>query len=192
VTLELPALPGAWRWSRIGWVSEVSARIGWKALTAAEYVPEGYIFLSTPNIKSGDIDFDNVNFIPEWRYLESPELMLERGDVLLVKDGNTLGITNIVRDLPAPATVNGSIAILRPKSIEPRFLRYVLASDMSQGLIDSLRAGMGVPHLFQADIKKMPVPLPPLRAQSGIADFLDAETCRIDALIVKKRSWANG
>lgn len=188
MTFERPLLPSGWEWSRIDRVAAVSARIGWKALTAAEYVPEGYAFLSTPNIKSDTIDFQNVNYITEWRYLESPELMLQPGDVLLVKDGNTLGITNVIRTLPGPATVNGSIAILRPGPIEPRFLRYVLASDMTQGIISSLRAGMGVPHLFQADIKKMPVPVPDQARQRLIADYLDAETARIDALIEKKQT----
>ncbi len=187
MTLTLPDVPRGWAWSRIDRLASVTARIGWKALTATEYRPEGYTFLSTPNIKTGDIDFENVNYIPEWRYFESPELMLKPDDVLLVKDGNTLGIANIVRHLPRPATVNGSIAILRPGPVEPRFLRYVLESEMIQGLIGSLRAGMGVPHLFQADIKKLPVPIPPIELQRAIADYLDAETARIDALKEKKR-----
>jgi type I restriction enzyme S subunit len=165
----------------------VNARIGWKALTADEYEPEGYVFLSTPNIKREDIDFENVNHISEFRYLESPELQLRVGDVLLVKDGNTLGITNYVKQLPVEATVNGSIAVLRPFGIEARFLRFVLASDLVQGMIAAFRAGMGVPHLFQADIKRFPLPLPPLQVQRAIADYLDTETARIDALIEKKR-----
>jgi type I restriction enzyme S subunit len=41
---------------------------------------------------------------------------------------------------------------------------------------------MGVPHLFQWDIKRLPVPLPPREEQRRIADFLDAETARIDRL----------
>ena len=185
--LDLPPLPAAWLIGRLDRVATVNARIGWKALTADEYVPEGYSFLSTPNIKSDEIDFDDVNFISEFRYLESPELQLRLGDVLLVKDGNTLGITNVVRRLPRPATVNGSIAVLRPFAMNSRFLRYALASSLIQGLIGAFKAGMGVPHLFQADIKKFPLPLPPPAVQSAIADFLDTETLRIDALIENKR-----
>lgn len=164
----------------------MNARIGWKALTAYEYVPEGYAFLATPNIKSDEIDFENVNFITEFRYEESPELKLQVGDVLLVKDGNTLGITNVIRDLPRPATVNGSIAVIRPRTMFPAFLRYVLASDFLQGRIAAYRAGMGVPHLFQADIKKFPLPQPRMSRQRAIADYLDAETTRIDAVIRRR------
>jgi type I restriction enzyme S subunit len=183
----LAYLPNNWQLSRVDRVASVRARIGWKALTADEYQPDGYIFLSTPNIKGDQIDFDDVNYISELRYEESPELKLAVGDVLLAKDGNTLGITNLVRDLPRPATVNGSIAVLRPFAIHPGFLRHVLASKPSQELMGAMKGGMGVPHLFQWDIRRLPIPLPPLEDQIRITAFLDASTARIDALITKQR-----
>lgn len=182
MTNTFSSLPEGWARTRLDRIATVNARIGWKALTASEYQPDGYAFLATPNIKNSEIDFENVNFISEFRYNESPELKLRAGDVLLAKDGNTLGITNIVRDLPRAATVNGSIAVLRTFGMEPRFLRYAIQSDFIQGHINSVKDGMGVPHLFQRDIKRLPLPAPPLKEQRRITDFLDAETARIDHL----------
>jgi type I restriction enzyme M protein len=175
-------LPTNWTMTRLDRIATVRARIGWKALTADEYVSDGYVFLATPNIKGNEIDFDNVNYITEFRYCESPELQLRVGDVLLAKDGATLGITNVVLDLPQPATVNGSIAVIRPTDIDSRYLRYVLASDFIQGMIGTFKGGMGVPHLFQADLRKFPIPKPPRHEQIAIANFLDQETEGIDAL----------
>jgi type I restriction enzyme S subunit len=97
---------------------------------------------------------------------------------------NPLGITNIVRELPKPSTVKGSIAVLRAFDIEPRFLRYSLASNSTQSMIDAIKGGMGVPHLFQWDIKRLPIDLPPLDEQRRIAHFLDVETARIDRMQV--------
>lgn len=182
MTIGFEGLPDHWSTSRLDWVATVNARIGWKALTAAEYQPSGYAFLATPNIKNREIDFTNVNYISEFRYQESPELQLTEGDVLLTKDGFTLGTVNIVRHLPHPATVNGSIAVLRPFGIHPGFLHYVIASSVIQERIWSVKDGMDVLHLFQRDIKKFPTPLPPLEEQRRIADFLDTETARIDRL----------
>jgi type I restriction enzyme S subunit len=176
-----------WTTTRVDRIATVNARIGWKALTASEYQPDGYVFLATPNIKSESIDFEDVNYISEYRYEESPELKLQPGDVLLAKDGNTLGITNIVPELPRPATVNGSIAVLRAFDVESRFLRYSLASSTTQDLIESIKGGMGVPHLFQWDIKRLPITLPPPKEQRRIADYLDRETAWVDELIVAKR-----
>ncbi|MGV9416357.1 restriction endonuclease subunit S [Streptomyces sp. NPDC003674] len=182
------SLPSTWGRTRLDRIATVNARIGWKALTAAEYQPEGYAFLATPNIKSREIDFGNVNYISEFRYLESPELKLRSGDVLLAKDGNTLGIVNIVQELPREATVNGSIAVLRAFAMEPRFLRYAIASSPVQSRIESVKDGMGVPHLFQRDIKRFSLPEPQIEEQCRIADFLDAETARIDRLNALQRS----
>ena len=112
----------AWAYTRLDRVATVNARIGWKALTAAEYQDDGYAFLATPNIKSEVIDFDNVNYISDFRYEESPELRLRPGDVLLAKDGSTLGIANVVRNLPRPATgerLSRSAAPLRDRSAVP-------------------------------------------------------------------------
>ncbi|MFC4056079.1 restriction endonuclease subunit S [Actinomadura syzygii] len=137
------------------------------------------------------IDFENVNYISRYRYDESPELKLQVNDVLLAKDGNTLGITNIIRQLPKPATVNGSIAVLRAFDIEPRFLRYCLASSSTQDLINAIKDGMGVPHLFQWDIKRLPITIPPLDEQRRIADFLDVETAQIDELVSLRNKQVN-
>ncbi|MFE9503656.1 restriction endonuclease subunit S [Streptomyces anthocyanicus] len=182
MTNILHSLPDGWEETRLDRVATVNARIGWKALTASEYQPDGYAFLATPNIKNSEIDFTNVNYISEFRYDESPELKLKPGDVLLAKDGNTLGIVNIVRLLPRQATINGSIALLRSFNMEPRFLCYVIQSSFIQGHISSVKDGMGVPHLFQRDIKRFKLPAPPLEEQRRIADFLDAETARLDHL----------
>ena len=172
--------------TRLDRVASVKARIGWKALTAAEYVDDGYVFLATPNIKGSHIDFENVNYINRYRYEESPELQLAVGDVLLAKDGSTLGIVNTVRHLPRPSTVNGSIAVLRPTGVESRFLAYWLQGSPIQARIQQVKDGMGVPHLFQADIRKFPVPEADLREQRRIADFLDDRVARIDQIITAR------
>lgn len=172
--------------TRLDRVATVQARIGWKALTADEYVDDGYIFLATPNIRSREIDFENVNYITPFRFEESPELKLQLHDVLLAKDGSTLGIVNCVRRLPRPATVNGSIAVVRTHAVEPIFLTYWLQGAVIQGRIQELKDGMGVPHLFQQDIRKLLVREVEVGEQRRIADFLDDRVARIDRMIAAR------
>ena len=45
---------------------------------------------------------------------------------------------------------------------------------------------MGVPHLFQSDIKKFVVFLPDIPEQQQIVDHLDKETTKIDSTIEKE------
>jgi type I restriction enzyme S subunit len=181
-------LPGHWNLSRLGFLAWVRARLGWKGLKAEEYIEDGFILLSTPNIKERDIDFDNVNYISLERYEESPEIKLTEGDVLLAKDGSTLGTVNTVRRLPRASTVNSSIAVITPSvELNSVFLYYVFQSTFMVQIIETLKGGMGVPHLFQSDIIKLPLPLPSIEEQRAIAAFLDAETSKIDALVAEQR-----
>jgi type I restriction enzyme S subunit len=178
-------IPSHWEKSRLDFLFRLYGRVGWKSLKSDEYVEDGYVFLSTPNIKDKVIDYVNVNYITKERYDESPEIMLENGDVLLVKDGSTLGIVNIVVDLPRPSTVNSSIGVLKKISdkISPMFMYYHLTSDYHQNIINRIKGGMGVPHLFQSDIKKFYVILPPISEQEHIVSYLDEKTSQIDKTI---------
>ena len=180
-------IPEGWKRSYLGFECSVKARLGWKGLKADEYVDDGFIFLATPNIKNDAIDFENVNYITEKRYAESPEIALKVGDVLVTKDGSTTGTSNVIRSLPRPATVNSSIAVLRSDgALNSVFLYYFFLSDFTQSVINRVRGGMGVPHLFQADLRKFDLLLPPLPEQRKIAAFLDYETAKIDTLIAKQ------
>ena len=184
----LGEIPEEWSHSKLGFESIVKARLGWKGLKADEYIASGYIFLATPNIKGNDIDFDNVNYITKERYEESPEIMLQLGDILVTKDGSTVGTTNVVRYLPEAATVNSSIAVVRPfQTLDSIYLYYFLSSSYVQNVIQRMKGGMGVPHLFQEDLRKFSIILPSLSEQTAIANFLDHETAKIDTLIAKQQ-----
>ncbi|WP_202884367.1 restriction endonuclease subunit S [Halomonas sp. YLGW01] len=184
----LGKIPKHWGFSRLGFESWVRARLGWKGLKADEYVDDGYVFLSTPNIKGTSIDFEKVNYITKERFEESPEISLKVGDVLLAKDGSTLGTVNVVRHLPRPTTVNSSIAVITAgKNLYGLYLSYVFQSSFMKATIQAIKGGMGVPHLFQADLTKFYLPLPPGVEQSTIAAFLDHETARIDALVEEQQ-----
>lgn len=167
-------IPKDWEVSKIKYECDINARIGWKALKADEYVEEGYIFLATPNIKGKNIDYENVNYITKERYDESPEIKLKVDDVLLTKDGSTLGTVNVVRKLEREATVNSSIAVIRPfENLKGIYLNYFIKSNYMQSIIRMFKDGMGVPHLFQSDIKLFNILLPKIKEQTIISEYLD-------------------
>lgn len=183
----LGEVPEEWEVSRLCYESWVRARLGWKGLKAEEYVNDGFAFLATPNIKGTYIDFEDVNYINESRYEESPEIKIRIGDVLLAKDGSTLGTVNVVRKLPREATVNSSIAVITPnESLYGVFLYFLFKSIFMENTIQRIKGGMGVPHLFQGDLNKFYLPVPPLHEQQSIAAFLDRETGKIEVLITEQ------
>ena len=136
-------------------------------------------------------DPDPYNGVDTFRYDESPEIRLKVGDVLLVKDGAGIGKCAIVENMPIPSTVNGSIAVISSTSfITPKYLYYYFLSEMFQQHIDLLKDGMGVPHLFQSDLKEIKITFPSKDEQKEIADCLDAKCAEIDGLIAKKEQLA--
>ncbi|AQX10939.1 MULTISPECIES: restriction endonuclease subunit S [Elizabethkingia] len=183
-------IPEHWEVSKLKYFVSIRGRLGWKGLKAEEYVESGYGFLSTPDIKNKEIDFNTIKFITEERYYESPEIMLEYNDILLVKDGSTLGIVNIIKDLPFPTTVNSSIGVLRitDNNLSPNFLFYLLKSNWIQKTIEFLKQGQGVPHLFQKDIKEFDLLVPPIKEQDSIIEYISIRTSKIELIIDKVSS----
>lgn len=184
-------IPEHWEVEKFKFLMSIKARLGWKGLKAHEYLETSdYGFLSTPNIKNSEINFNEAYFISQFRYEESPEIMLKKGDVLLVKDGSTLGISNIVTDMPFKCTVNSSIAVLRVfdhQKINSKYLNYYLKAEYIQTIISIKKGGMGVPHLFQSDIKQFILAFPILNEQNEIVYYLEKIEEKIAKAILLKQ-----
>ena len=177
-------IPSDWDVTRIGYESWIRARLGWKGLKAEEYVDEGFAFLSAFNIVDDKLQWENLNFINQQRYDESPEIKLKKGDILLVKDGAGIGKCARIDSLPkGAATANGSLAVVSTYAkLSYRYLYFYLLSPIFQNYIYRLMNGMGVPHLSQEDLRKIQIPYPPLAEQQKIADFLDEKCGEIDSI----------
>lgn len=165
-----------WKQKNLGEFCKLNGRIGWKGLTAKEYTNSGPLFLSVHSLNYGDyVDFSDAYHISEFRYLESPEIMLKKDDVLICKDGAGIGKCGIVGELPDKTTINSSLLLIRPdKSIHPKFLYYCLISPFFQSIVNSRLNGATTPHLYQRDITEFPIFLPPIETQMAILAKLDS------------------
>ena len=179
-------------WSRvkIGYKSWIRARLGWRGLKATEYVDEGYPFLSAFNIVNDKLSWQNLNFINQYRYDESPEIKLSIGDILLVKDGAGIGKCARIDDLPyGESTPNGSLAVITPNDdLSYRYLYYYLVSNDFKDATNRIITGMGVPHLTQHFLKNVEVPCPPFDMQEKVAAFLDTKCEKLNAMIAIKET----
>lgn len=168
-------MKSSWQRKQLGELAELKGRIGWRGLTAKEYTKSGPLFVSVHALNYGDyVDFRDAFHISEQRYLESPEIMLQKDDVLICKDGAGIGKVGIVGDLPGRATINSSLLLVRGgKEILPKFLYRCLTSPYFQQIVKSRLNGATTPHLYQRDITEFPVILPPLSDQHRIVEVLD-------------------
>lgn len=183
--MEYPNNVNSDGWDRITLESKINiaARIGWRGLKRAEYTEEGPLFLSVKDIqKNGEIDYSKVSdHISDFRYEESPEIQLHENDILITKDG-TIGKVGFVSKLPQKTTVNSSILVVRPdQSIDSRFLFHYFRGPAFQEIVKDKITGSAVPHLFQKDIKKFEVIIPPLDEQHRIVAQIEKLLTRVEA-----------
>lgn len=105
------------------------------------------------HIENGHINWSMVDHIPEWRYIESPEIMLKNDDVIFSKDGS-LGNPAVVSNLQCKATINSTMMLVRPSNnLDSNFFYQILNTKLFKELIKEKVSGSSIPHLFQADMK---------------------------------------
>ena len=177
----------------LGSHADVRARIGWRGLSSDEYTHEGPYLIAGKHIVNGKIDWQSCDHVSRWRYEESPEIALRDGDVVVSKDG-TIGRVARVDALPGPATLNGTMMLVRPRQglLDHRFLAHSLGGQAFQKLIADRVSGSSIPHLFQRDLVQLELRMPPLEEQQRIAEILDTvdETIQVTERIIAKLTVA--
>lgn len=181
-------IPKHWDVCQIKQVCRIFGRIGYRGYTQDDLVDtgEGAITLSPSNMQNGKMNFNKCNYLTWKKYYESPEIMINDGDILFVKTGSTYGKTSIVENLPMEATINPQIVVLKEIKMNNYFLYYLLLTEIVQGQVSCSVGGSTIPTLSQESISNYVIPLPPLSEQRAIADWLDAKCADIDATIALK------
>ena len=173
-----------WAISSLDNLININARIGWRGLTKKEYTHEGVFFLSVHSLNYGkNVVFKDASFISIERYEESPEIQLKENDILLCKDGAGIGKVGIIKILPNKATVNSSLLVIDAREVfNPDFLYYFFLGPDMQRLVNEKVSGSAIPHLFQKDIKKFKLKVPPRLEQDKIVEILESRFALVDNL----------
>lgn len=177
-------LPSSWTWCVLNDVCRAFGRIGFRGYTKEDIVSskeEGAIAISPSNMENLRLNFNKCTYITEAKYQESPEIMVENGDVLLTKTAS-VGKLALVENLPWKATINPQIAVLKEISIDNKYLTYVLASPYIQDIIHGFTIGTSIPTYSQEKMLGINIPLPPLAEQRRIVAKIEELFAEIDKL----------
>lgn len=171
---------------KLGEYLYIKGRIGWKGLKKSEYMTAGnYRIINGEALTSDGIDWSKAGYISEERYIESPEIMLQEGDILISKDG-TIGKIGYVDELEMPSSVASGIFVIRneqPENIDTKFIYHFLRSPYFRAFIDMRTEGSVIPHLYQKDFVDLDFPLFELNVQKKIASILN---CIDDKMALNK------
>lgn len=192
----------AYKDSGVEWLGDIPA--GWEIRTAKSFVKSlnGGIWGLEKGEDEFDVrclrvaDFDRSNnktqdsnsTIRSYKYSQIKDKMLKNGDLIIEKSGGgeQSPVGNVVLyDLDEPAMYSNFVARIRLKEdIKSIFALYLFQTMYNQKInTRSIRQTTGIQNLNTNSYLSEKVSLPPLNEQQHVADYLDAETAKIDALI---------
>lgn len=170
-------------WKKLGEICEIKGRIGFRGYTREDQVEKGKgaISLSPGNIENGSMNYETCTYITWDKYEESPEIIVNDGDIILCKTAS-VGKVARIKKLPEKATINPQLVLIKNIQTDPQYLFYVLEDNPFQSKIKGL-AGIGsVPNVSQAKLSAIEVPIPSLDEQNRIVGILDTFTSSIENL----------
>ena len=139
-----------------------------------------YIGLEHIESWTGTLLHDSANSTAEGSSLSN---IFEPGDVLFGKLRPYLAKVWVAKFAGRATT---ECLVMNPVEIEPRFLGYVCVSRDFIDKVDASTFGSKMPRADWEFIGNIPIPVPEVLQQRAIADYLDRETARLDALVTAK------
>jgi type I restriction enzyme, S subunit len=189
VSPTLPqTLPGSLKTIRLKWLLS-ALESGRREISDTEEYTSGALSIGGEHIGwQGQWKLNNPRFVPLDFYEKMTTGKIHQNDVLLVKDGATIGKVAIAEQLPAPqSAVNEHVFLLRFSDANcPKFYFYFIQSSIAQDQIQLEVRGSAQPGLNSEFRNSVIAPNSPYEQQHAIADYLDKATAKIDSMIAAK------
>ena len=195
--MNLPPYP-KYRPSGVEWIGDVPEHWEVKRLKYSASINDEVLAETTdPDLELSYVDIGSVH--PVNGITSSEAMVFEDAPSRarrIVRDGDTIVSTvrTYLRTIapirnPVPHTiVSTGFAVVRPRSVSPKFMSFALSEP---GFIEAIVArsvGVSYPAVNASEIGMLPIPIPETAEQQAIADFLDHETANLDALVAKQKT----
>jgi len=154
-----------------------------------KYVTDGIPFVTQKNIREDGLSFDRIKLISQ----EDHDDFYRRsnaahGDILISMIGANRGMACIVDDERTFSIKNVGLVKQNP-SINQEFLLYFLKSPQAAGFVKGVSKGGAQEFVGLTELRRFPVPLPPLERQNAFAEIFQSlreETQRLFRLYERK------
>lgn len=171
-------LPRGWAWTAFGDIAET--QLGKMLSAKARTVNGGRPYLRNKNVQWGRIDLDDVLHM-DFTDAEFEKFRLSAGD-LLVCEGGEVGRAAIWRGAIGDCAFQKALHRVRPRGgVVPEYLLYLLMHYAHTRAFEHYVTGSTIAHLPQEDLRRLPVPLPPLAEQKRIVAAIEERLSRLEA-----------
>jgi type I restriction enzyme S subunit len=178
----LGEIPAHWEERRLKHASDEI--IDCKNRTPPYYDNGEYFVVRTANVKGGSLDFSEAYYTDEEGFEEWTRRGVPRpNDLLFTREAPAGEACLVPEDLPL--CMGQRMMCIRPvpDTLLPKFLLYMIYSDLVQGHVAVSCQGSTSTHMRLGQVYDTPVLIPPLDEQKRIVDHIDAQTADIDAAI---------
>lgn len=144
-------------------------------------------YLRSANVGDGRLDLTDVKFM-NFTPSEQTTFQLRPGDVLLTEGSGsreTVGASAVwMGELDGPVRFQNTLLRLRPRQGKTlgRYLAWWARHAHASGMFAAVASGANILHLGAEALRAMQLQLPSLEEQRRIADFLDHQVARLDAI----------
>lgn len=145
---------------------------------------EGIRYITTGNVGEGRYKEQGAGFISAEKFEELNCTEVLPGDVLISRLNAPVGRACVVPDLGSRIVTSVDNVIVRPnRSVHRGFLVHVLSSAAYFFHTETLARGTTMQRVSRTILGNVRLALPSLEEQRDIADYIDDEVERLDALI---------
>ena len=139
-----------------------------------QYVTDGYPLITSKNIKDGEIDFENVNYIKEEDFNKiNMRSKVDVGDILMPMIG-TIGNPVVVNtDKPFAIKNVALFKFTNQCDFDSKFVYYVLKSPLVVNQLNANKRGGTQAFVSLGNIRDLKIPNIPLELQKKVVNVLD-------------------
>ena len=154
-------------------IADVRGRVGWKGYKKEDLRELGPLVLGATHLTdSGELDLSAPVYLSREKYEESPEIVLQKNDLIFTQRGNTIGKVGFVAEDIGEATINPCVLILRPLNIQPVYFKTYFVMDETKDDMWMLNSGSAQPMITQKGIGEYQLMIPPIEIQNQFAEFV--------------------
>ena len=179
----LGQIPAHWEVKRLKAIARIRYGLGQPPPESLDGLP----LIRATNVDHGRLNEKDLVYVDPTDVPKSRNAFLSAKEIIVVRSGAYTADSAIIPKAYEGAVTGYDLVVTVTKAL-PEFVAMVLLCVYvrdDQLVISSMRAAQ--PHLNAEELGSAVLLLPPLSEQPAIADYLDRETARIDALVEKVR-----
>ena len=144
-------------------------------------------------IDIGNVDSSGrISELASYRFEDAPSRARRRlrdGDVIISTVRTYLQAITQIHEPPENLIASTGFAVVRPRQdlFDARYCKFALREPSFLAEVQKRSVGVSYPAINASDLADIPIFVHSLPQQCTIADYLDRETVRLDALVVAKR-----